>query len=446
MEVLLLGTGSADGWPNAFCRCASCSRQLADGVLRTPTSALVDDVLLLDCGPETPRSALRAGRRLDRLEAVLLTHAHPDHSAPMALLARSWADRTEPLLLAGPAAVLDDWRPWVGPDARVRWQPVTPGDRFSIGRYAVEALAADHDEPAVLWLVTDGEGRRLLYATDTGPLPAGTVAALTGRRLDLLLLEDTFGDSATHGTRHLDLRSFAAETARLRRAGALDDDSRVVAVHLSHHNPPEEELGRRLAELGASAGRDGEVVLSGAGQRRTPAHRTLVLGGARSGKSTAAERLLAAEPDVTYVATGRPPDDADADWAQRVRHHRERRPATWRTLETTDLARALDEARGPVLVDCLGTWLTAVLTDAGAWDDVARWEERAQRQVDELLRAWRSVDVPVVAVSNEVGSGVVPAHRSGGVFRDWLGRLNQAVAAASERSLLLVAGRVVELP
>jgi adenosylcobinamide kinase/adenosylcobinamide-phosphate guanylyltransferase len=66
--------------------------------------------------------------------------------------------------------------------------------------------------------------------------------------------------------------------------------------------------------------------------------------------------------------------------------------------------------------------------------------------VDDLLRAWRSVVVPVVAVSNEVGSGVVPAHRSGGVFRDWLGRLNQAVASASERSLLLVAGRTVELP
>ncbi|MFP5336800.1 MAG: bifunctional adenosylcobinamide kinase/adenosylcobinamide-phosphate guanylyltransferase [Actinomycetes bacterium] len=447
MEVLLLGTGSADGWPNAFCRCASCAAQLDAGVLRTPTAALVDDVLLLDCGPETPRAALRAGRRLDRLEAVLLTHAHPDHSAPMALLSRAWAHRCEPLVVAGPAEVVEQWRRWTPADTPVRWRPVEAGDRVRVGPYVAHALAADHDGAAVLWLVTDAGGHRLLYATDTGPLPEETVTALSGTALDLLLLEETFGDHAAHRTRHLDLPGFGADLARLRRAGAVDDGTRVVAVHLGHHNPPDAELGRRLAAWGATAGRDGEVVTAGQAPRRpSPPRRTLVLGGARSGKSTAAERLLAAEPAVTYVATGPPPDGADDDWAARVRHHRQRRPAAWRTVETTDLAAALRSATTPLLVDCLGTWLTAVLTDAGAWDDAPGWEEQAQDAVDELLAAWREVTVPLVAVSNEVGSGVVPSHPSGAIFRDWLGRLNQRVAAASERRLLVVAGRTVDLP
>lgn len=447
MEVLLLGTGSADGWPNAFCRCASCARQLADGALRTPTAALVDDVLLLDCGPETPRAALRAGRRLDRLRAVLLTHGHPDHSAPMALLSRAWAHRDEPLVVAGPPDVLDAWRPWGAPDADVAWRPVVPGDVLQVDGYRVAALDAAHDQPSVTWLVTDPAGRRLLYATDTGPLPDATVRALADVPLAALLLECTFGDYEQHRTRHHDLRTFAADVARLRRTGAVDAGTHVVAVHLSHHNPPETELARRLAAWGATPGRDGEVV--DAGQRRcppAPPRRVLVLGGARSGKSAAAERLLAAEPDVTYVATGPPAGDDDADWAARVRHHRSRRPQGWRTVETTDVVAALRSACSPVLVDCAGTWLAAVLQRSGAWDGTPGWQERAQEEVDALVTAWRQTTVPVVAVSNEVGSGVVPAHRSGAVFRDWLGRLNQRLAAHSERTLLVVAGRTVELP
>jgi adenosylcobinamide kinase/adenosylcobinamide-phosphate guanylyltransferase len=434
MEVVLLGTGSADGWPNPFCRCASCAAQAAAGELRSPTAALVDDVLLLDCGPEAPRSALRAGRRLDRLAAVLLTGARPDPSAPTALLSRARARRHEPLLVAGPAAVLERWRAETAPEGPVRWQPVGPGDVVEVAGYAVQALAAAHERPAVLYLVEDGAGARLLYGAGTGPLPEETVASLAERPADLLLLEETSGRGL----------------ARLRAAGAVRDGAEVVAVHLGHHNPPSPRLDARLAAWGARPGRDGEVIalatpapalITGS---RHPA-RTLVLGGARSGKSTAAERLLGSEPVVTYVATGPAADGSDPAWAERVRRHRERRPADWRTVETADAAAALRSARTPVLLDCLGTWLTGVLTGAGAWEEAPGWQQRAQAGVDDLLAAWRDVRVPVVAVSNEVGSGVVPAHASGIVFRDWLGRLNQAVGDASERVLLVVAGRAVEL-
>ena len=112
-----------------------------------------------------------------------------------------------------------------------------------------------------------------------------------------------------------------------------------------------------------------------------------------------------------------------------------------------ELAAVLRQADRPVLVDCLALWLTAVLDEAGAWADPLPVGalDTARGRVAELLAAWRQVRVPVVAVSNEVGSGVVPATRSGRLFRDELGRLNAAVAAESERVLLLVAGRVVPL-
>ena len=92
----------------------------------------------------------------------------------------------------------------------------------------------------------------------------------------------------------------------------------------------------------------------------------LVLGGARSGKSERAELRVAGEPEVTYVATG--PDGAgDPEWAARVAAHRARRPAWWRTAETTDLAGVLRTARGAVLIDGIGTWLAAVMDECGAW-------------------------------------------------------------------------------
>ncbi len=451
MEVVLLGTGSADGWPNAFCRCASCSAQASAGVLRSPTSALVDGVLLLDCGPETPRSALRAGRRLDDVTAVLLTHGHPDHSAPMALLARHWAGRDAASLdVVGPAAVLEQWRAWADPDAPVRWRGVEAGADLTVAGHRVEVLPAAHDAPAVLYLVTDAAGHRLLHGCDTGPLPDAAVAAAAQARLDVLLLEETFGDHPGHGTAHLDLTTFPRQLARLRSAGALDDRTVVRAVHLGHHNPPEARLDARLAAWGAGAGRDGERIVTGDSvpdaRARATSGRVLVLGGARSGKSTFAERLLADRDDVLYLATGPVPDGSDPAWAGRVENHRRRRTPGWTTVETADAAAALREADRPVLLDCAGTWLAGTLGACGAWDDAPGWQDRAGDAVDDLVAAWSALPVPAVAVSNEVGSGVVPATVSGGVFRDWLGRLNQRLAAASERVVLTVAGRAVELP
>ncbi|XHM93975.1 bifunctional adenosylcobinamide kinase/adenosylcobinamide-phosphate guanylyltransferase [Peterkaempfera sp. SMS 1(5)a] len=177
--------------------------------------------------------------------------------------------------------------------------------------------------------------------------------------------------------------------------------------------------------------------------------RTLILGGARSGKSTRAEQLLAGHPDVLYAATGGTRED-DAEWAQRVALHRERRPAGWRTAETCDLEPLLRDAAdpAPLLVDCLALWLTRVMDDCGAWDD-AVWADGGERAVQarsaSLAAAWRDTSRTVVAVSNEVGMGVVPATASGRRFRDELGRLNMALAELSQSVLLVVAGQVLPI-
>jgi adenosylcobinamide kinase / adenosylcobinamide-phosphate guanylyltransferase len=480
MDVVVLGTGSADGWPNPFCACASCSSERAAGRVRGQTSVLVDGRLLLDSGPETPRAAERAGADLSRVRHVLITHQHPDHCSPAFLLFRSWVG-DGPLDVVGPPDVVELCRMWVAPDSPVRFVAVSPGDRLRLGEYDVRVHAARHGPPGAAVLYDVGPDRRLLYATDSGHLPEETVEAVRGVAFDVVLMEETFGDKADHGTDHLDLTAFAEQVRRLREFGAVTRDTDLVAVHLSHHNPPTRELSRRLAAWGARVVDDGthlgsaERALAGGGSRLDGAdtrrvaaggpvrgvdpaaighnsraldsRRTLVIGGARSGKSREAERLLAAEPDVTYVATSYPPG-TDDEWAERVRRHRERRPAEWRTVETLDVAGLLTVEGGPLLVDCLTLWLTRVMDRHDAWDD-DRWSSGAEKavtaEIEELLAAWRRTTRRVVAVTNEVGQGVVPETASGRRFRDLMGRLNAQFAAETEDVRWCVAGRVTSL-
>src|SRR5690606_13368461 len=132
----------------------------------------------------------------------------------------------------------------------------------------------------------------------------------------------------------------------------------------------------------------------------------------------------------------------DAEWAARVRAHRERRPAHWGTRETTDLAGTVRTATTPLLIDGLGTWLAAVFDEHHAWDgDRTPVDQRC----GELVNAWRQAHGRVVAVSDEVGMSVVPATASGRAFRDALGRLNERLAAESEDVTLVVAGRPLPL-
>lgn len=172
------------------------------------------------------------------------------------------------------------------------------------------------------------------------------------------------------------------------------------------------------------------------------AQRVLILGGARSGKSTLAERLLADEPEVDYVATSAI-DRTDAEWAVRLEMHRSRRPGHWNTMESTDLAGLLAADGPPLLIDCLTVWLTRQMDGHDSWNDDA-WPEARQSlhaDVAELLAALGATGRRVVLVSNEVGQGVVPVSASVRRFRDEMGWANQQVAAACDAVVWAAAGR-----
>jgi adenosylcobinamide kinase / adenosylcobinamide-phosphate guanylyltransferase len=157
---------------------------------------------------------------------------------------------------------------------------------------------------------------------------------------------------------------------------------------------------------------------------------TLVLGGARSGKSRYAEGLIAAlPPPWVFVATAEPGDE---EMRSRIAVHRARRATSWQTVEAPhELAEAVVLAQPmPVVVDCLTLWLSNLMLAAADID----------AEIRRLDRALDAVSAPIVLVSNEVGSGIVPEHPLGRKFRDAQGMLNQRMAARADRVVLMVAG------
>ncbi|GAA3108837.1 bifunctional adenosylcobinamide kinase/adenosylcobinamide-phosphate guanylyltransferase [Streptomyces echinatus] len=398
MEITLLGTGAPAGLPRPDCSCAACATAFGPDA-RAATAVLVDGTLLLDLTPGAAFAAARAGHSLGGVRQVLLSHPHD-----------------------GPAVEVPAGLPQPGrvPDGR---------ELALLTGHRVRAVAMDAGGTG--YAVTGPDGQRLLYLPPGGA-PAGLEEA-TAEAYDMVLA---------------DVVSRPDALARLRAVGSAGPTTDVLAVHLDHDVPPGPELRRRLAAAGARAVPDGTTLAVGAYEEVPDVpRRTLVLGGARSGKSVEAERRLETFPDVLYVATGGT-RGGDTEWADRVAAHRERRPGSWRTTETTDLVPLLAEDGPPLLIDCLSLWLTDVMDSVGAWDD-AEWagggEKALRERVRELADAVRATRRTVVAVSNEVGSGIVPATASGRRYRDELGRLNAVFAAECEQVLLVVAGQALVL-
>jgi adenosylcobinamide kinase/adenosylcobinamide-phosphate guanylyltransferase len=161
---------------------------------------------------------------------------------------------------------------------------------------------------------------------------------------------------------------------------------------------------------------------------------TLVLGGARSGKSRYAQAAASRYGTVTFIATAR---RSDPEMRQKIAAHRRARPSRWKTVEAFVGLDAVIQREGSqtdvLLVDCLTLYCGGLLRRS-------RTASGRSRHLEAVAQAIRSTPASVLVVSNEVGSGVVPAFKSGRVFQDLLGETNQQIARLADRVVLLVAG------
>ncbi len=184
----------------------------------------------------------------------------------------------------------------------------------------------------------------------------------------------------------------------------------------------------------------------------------VVTGGARSGKSRVAQRLAEQRgSDVVVVTFGRG-GDADTEMADRIARHKAERPGHWRTIEPEEPWGWLGEvdAAEILLLDCLGTLVGRLMEEAYAVLDLektfrdveevpAGFERSVERSLSPVLQGLLTRRGDTIVVTNEVGSGLVPAWALGRLFRDLLGRANRALIDAADASYLVVSGRCVEL-
>jgi len=302
-------------------------------------------------------------------------------------------------------------------------------------------------------------------AVEVVPGVTSATASAVFANLPLTSSEGAAGFSVVSGHLHPDDPANRVDWAALRRSGtnivvlmgmrhldAIAD--RLVAEGVSPDAeaacvadgslPTQLVVRARLADLAASVTQAGlanpATVVIEAGASRVSC-RALVLGGSRSGKSRYAERLAASAASVTYVATATG-DPGDHEWVARIEGHRRRRPAAWETVETRDLAKLFARDDGVLLVDSITMWLAGVMDEYGCWTEPPEpdSDRRLTEALDSLVRAWTATRSSVIAVSDEVGGGIVPPSRAGRRFRDLLGELNQRLAAAAEEVWLVTAG------
>ncbi|GCE11980.1 bifunctional adenosylcobinamide kinase/adenosylcobinamide-phosphate guanylyltransferase [Tengunoibacter tsumagoiensis] len=182
----------------------------------------------------------------------------------------------------------------------------------------------------------------------------------------------------------------------------------------------------------------------------------LILGGARSGKSAFAERLAeSSEGTVAFIATA---TAGDEEMQQRIQRHQAERPPHWLTIEEPlDLSTAVRQAAASadiILLDCVTVWLSNWLfaqpdlpQDEEAFIDSAEYSERGGREIEALLQTLSTLEdgKTLIAISNEVGLGIVPAYALGRLYRDILGRINQRLATEATQVYFMIAGLGVDI-
>lgn len=267
MQLRILGTAAAEGWPALFCQCDACrtARRLGGKDLRTRSSLQIEAAWKIDFPPDTLQHVHRYGLSLAELRYLFFTHSHQDHMDVQDLLMMpppfGHNDfHTEPLnvyLSADAAEFLTSQQN--KRDLPIELHILRPFDPVQAGALTVTpVLAAHNPHEECLFYVLEKDGRTALYASDTGPFPEATWEFLLARRFDLLIMECTFGARQVDYAGHMGLTQVAQARERLLAAGAITADTPCWITHFSHNaQMTHDELTRAAAPYGIRVAYDG---------------------------------------------------------------------------------------------------------------------------------------------------------------------------------------------
>lgn len=282
MIVTFLGTGAANAFPEAFCKCGNCAkaRALRGPSLRKRSAAVINDDLLIDLGPDIMTASHMHACSLDNVRYCLQTHPHADHLDLSHLLSRSpdygvvgapilniyasreTAERAAQTFerdLAGYGLLSPETERYLN----LKIHQIQPLEYFTVGPYTVMAFPANHAPGmgAMLYAI-EAEGRTLFYGTDAATLFEQTWQALRHHRMrfDVVILDHTYGPEQL-GTDHLSARQVIEHVAQMRLEGMLRPHARVFATHIAHEgNPAHPDLVAFARQHGYEVAHDGLVV------------------------------------------------------------------------------------------------------------------------------------------------------------------------------------------
>jgi phosphoribosyl 1,2-cyclic phosphate phosphodiesterase len=284
MKIRFLGTSAAGGFPNPHCRCENCVAARAEGgrSLRQQSSALINDDLLIDLGPDVSSAVLMQGIDLSHVAYVLQTHPHDDHLLTLHVAARAadWAAKNAvPLRWYGSEQTLmrleaaarkysvtraEPGTPMEPAHGKLALTPIRQGQEYTFGDYRVQTVTANHD-PSVdpMLFAIEWRGRRLFYGTDTSSLADDTWPRLAdlGWTFDLVVFDHNDGFLRPTSATHMGSAGMLREVERMRALGLISSTTQVLGTHLGHHsNGPHSIEAARAAELGYQIAWDGLVI------------------------------------------------------------------------------------------------------------------------------------------------------------------------------------------
>lgn len=259
--MIFLGTGAAECVPDPFCSCEMCQAVRASGdrrEYRRRSSFLYDEETMIDCNPDSMFACAEWDISLEKLQRVLLTHSHDDHFRleNLTFIENSYT-RRQPITFYGSRALCEGMEAHLEQAQKSRYPEIRayyermlqygrlvaldPYQTYQMGALTVEPLTGNHrayfeSERSQLYLLTKN-GQTLLYATDTGVMPPETMDYLRGRRLDLCVIEGTYGRKLLPaGAPHMDLQTLSETIRTLYAQQTVDEHSRIIITHISHHS------------------------------------------------------------------------------------------------------------------------------------------------------------------------------------------------------------------
>ena len=271
MRLKYYGTAAAEGWPALFCACPACeeARRRGGRNIRTRAQACIDDTLLIDFGPDTYLHTIHSGLRLDQIRTCLITHSHEDHLCrdEIGYRAHDFAARVLPgrFLFYGSRTVCDVLAAtpqWARDPERIGFEELPPYETRTIEGYLVTPLLAAHGigetPPIVCYIYAiEKDGKRILYAHDTGFFPDATWEWLRNRPFDLVSMDCTT-QRIREGRNHMGFENVIEVKKKLEEIGCGKPGTRWIINHFSHNGGVlHEEMAERMAPYGIEPSWDG---------------------------------------------------------------------------------------------------------------------------------------------------------------------------------------------